>query len=93
MAKSLGEIAIGNAVPGGLSSVEGVRQEFARRILANAPLSVAASKRVIVEQQGWPLAEMWTRQAEITGPVLASKDAKEGAAAFAEKRPPRWQGE
>lgn len=66
---------------------------LARRILANAPLSVAASKRVIVQQQDWTLEEMWTRQAEITGPVLASKDAKEGAAAFAEKRAPVWNSE
>lgn len=65
---------------------------LARRILANAPMSVAASKRVIVEQRDWTLAEMFARQAEITAPVLASADAKEGAAAFAERRPARWQG-
>lgn len=66
---------------------------LARRILANAPLSVAASKRVIVEQQDWPLAEMFARQQEITGPVLVSRDAREGAAAFAERREPVWTGE
>ena len=33
MAASLGDIAVGNAIPGGLSSVEGVNPEFARRIL------------------------------------------------------------
>ena len=65
---------------------------LARRIIANAPLSVAASKRVIVEQQDWTLAEMWDRQAEITAPILASSDAREGAAAFAERRPAAWQG-
>jgi len=66
---------------------------LARRIVANAPMSIAASKRVIVESRDWPLAEMFTRQQEITGPILASADAREGAAAFAERRAPRWRGE
>ncbi len=65
---------------------------LARRILANAPLSLAASKRVIVEQRDWPTHEMFARQAEITGPVLASADAREGAAAFAQKRAAVWAG-
>ncbi len=65
---------------------------LARRIVANAPMSIAASKRVIVESQDWPLDEMFARQQAITGPVLASADAKEGAAAFAERRPARWIG-
>lgn len=68
-------------------------KRLAARIIANAPLSVAASKRVIVEQSDWPLEEMFERQHEITGPVIASQDAREGAAAFAEKRVPNWKGE
>lgn len=67
-------------------------RDLARRIIANAPLSIAASKRVIVEQQDWPLAEMWDRQQAITAPILASNDAREGAAAFAERRKPNWSG-
>jgi enoyl-CoA hydratase len=67
-------------------------KKLAHRIIANAPLSVAASKRVIVEQRDWPIAEMFARQLEITGPILASEDAREGAAAFAEKRKPDWKG-
>ena len=66
--------------------------KLARRIIANAPLSVAASKRVIIEQRDWSLAEMWDCQAAITAPVLASEDAREGAAAFAERRPAVWRG-
>ena len=35
---------------------------------------------------------MWERQLEISGPVMVSEDAKEGAAAFKEKREPVWNG-
>ena len=67
-------------------------KKLARRIMANAPLAVAASKRVIIEQRDWPIAEMFARQEGITGHLLKSADAREGASAFADKRPPRWQG-
>ena len=65
---------------------------LARKIVKNAPLALAASKRVIVEQRDWPLARMFDRQAEITGGLLASEDAREGATAFAQKREPVWKG-
>jgi enoyl-CoA hydratase len=65
---------------------------LARKIMKNAPLALAASKRVITEQRDWPLTEMFERQASITGGLLASEDAREGAAAFAEKRDPVWKG-
>jgi len=65
---------------------------LARRVTANAPMSVAASKRVIVESRDWRLDEMFARQGAITGPVLRSRDAREGAAAFAERRAPAWSG-
>ncbi|MEU6742659.1 crotonase/enoyl-CoA hydratase family protein [Streptosporangium sandarakinum] len=67
--------------------------ELARRIAANAPLALAATKRVIVESADWSAEEMFERQQEIINPVFGSKDAMEGAAAFAEKRAPRWRGE
>jgi enoyl-CoA hydratase len=66
---------------------------LARRIVANAPLSVAASKRVMVEQRDWPLDRMFELQDPITAPVIKSSDAREGAAAFAERRAPVWRGE
>jgi enoyl-CoA hydratase len=68
-------------------------EALARRIAGNAPLAVAASKRVITEQRDWPTAESFDRQEEITGQLLASADAREGAVAFAEKRPPVWTGQ
>ncbi len=66
---------------------------LARRVIANAPMSVATSKRVGVEQRDWPLDRMFALQDPITAPVLASKDAREGALAFAQRRPPAWSGE
>ncbi|MBV8928850.1 MAG: crotonase/enoyl-CoA hydratase family protein [Mycobacteriaceae bacterium] len=63
---------------------------LAEKITANGPLAVAATKRIIVESRGWSPDEMWRKQVEIFGPVFMSNDAKEGAIAFAEKRPPRW---
>ena len=66
--------------------------ELAERITANGPLAVAATKRIITESRGWSPDEMWTEQVKILMPVFGSNDAKEGAVAFAEKRPPRWTG-
>lgn len=66
--------------------------ELARAITANGPLAVRVSKQIMVESRGWPLEERWARQAEVMAPVLTSADAREGAAAFAEKRAPRWSG-
>jgi enoyl-CoA hydratase len=67
--------------------------ELAARVAANGPLALIASKRIINERPDWSSAEMWKKQAEIAMPVLTSKDAREGAAAFAEKRKPDWLGE
>jgi enoyl-CoA hydratase len=66
--------------------------ELAARITANGPLAVAATKRVITESRGWSPADQWREQAHIIMPVFGSKDAREGAVAFAEKRAPNWTG-
>ena len=66
--------------------------ELAEAIAANGPLATAASKRILVESPAWSAAEVWERQREISGPITASDDAREGATAFAEKRPPFWRG-
>jgi enoyl-CoA hydratase len=66
--------------------------EMAGAIAQNGPLALAATKRVLKESADWTDAEFFDRQAEIVGPVMASEDAREGASAFAEKRPPVWKG-
>jgi enoyl-CoA hydratase len=69
-----------------------VALELAATLARNGPLALIASKRILQEQFDWPSAEMWQRQGEISGPVFASEDAKEGAAAFKQKRDPIWRG-
>jgi enoyl-CoA hydratase len=66
--------------------------ELANAIAVNGPLALAATKRIMAESFDWPEHEFFERQAEIAGPVMSSEDAREGARAFAEKRPPHWRG-
>jgi enoyl-CoA hydratase len=66
--------------------------DLAERITVNGPLAVAATKRIIVESRGWSPDTQFDEQNKILMPVFGSNDAKEGAIAFAEKRPARWTG-
>lgn len=66
--------------------------ELAARITVNGPLAVRATKKIVRDGGDWPAAQRWTRQEELLRPVMTSADAREGATAFAEKRPPVWTG-
>jgi enoyl-CoA hydratase len=66
--------------------------ELATRIARNAPLAVAGVKRAVTERTAFDDRDAFQQQDRIVAPVLASQDAQEGARAFAEKRPPHWQG-
>lgn len=71
-----------------LSGLHDAVQELGEAIASNAPLSVAAAKRTVYLARAAPFEEadaLWA-------PVYRSADAQEGPRAFAEKRPPRWQG-
>lgn len=69
-------------------------RRWAAEIIACSPLAVRATKEAVLrslhlqaeqaieDQWHWPAIEA----------MLASEDAVEGPRAFAEKRPPRWQG-
>jgi enoyl-CoA hydratase len=69
-----------------------VAMDLAAQLAKSGPLALIGSKRILQEQFDWSSDEMWQKQAEITGPVMASEDAKEGANAFKEKREPVWRG-
>ena len=66
--------------------------ELAQIVAGNGPLAVKKSKQVMVESAEWSEAEMWQKQNDTLGNLFASNDAREGAAAFAEKRKPNWTG-
>ena len=68
-------------------------KELAARIAANGPLAVAVTKEIIVASDDWTSEDAFQRQDVIMRPVFTSADAREGALAFAEKRPPVWRGE
>jgi enoyl-CoA hydratase len=67
-------------------------RELAAAVAANGPLAVRATKSIVAAADGWPAGEFWDRQQALVEPVFTSADAREGALAFAEKRPPRWTG-
>ena len=62
---------------------------LAQEVAANAPLALRATKE-LVNRNGALSASDVARQDELLEVVVASPDAREGAAAFAEKRSPVW---
>lgn len=73
-------------------AIEGA-MALAREITENGPAAVRVSKQIISESRGWPQSERWEKQDALLPQVFKSPDAREGAAAFAEKRKPNWTGQ
>ena len=65
---------------------------LAGEIVEAAPLAVQASRRVIRMAASEPDETLRTVSRALLDELLESDDAAEGLAAFAEKRPPQWQG-
>ena len=66
--------------------------DLARRITPNGPLATRITKQILDQALDWTVGEGFSRQEPMVAQILASVDAREGAAAFAEKRPPAWTG-
>lgn len=65
---------------------------LAAEIASNAPLAVQATKRMVRASTVRDEDDLWSLQEDVLPAVLASHDASEGAAAFLDKREPRWTG-
>ena len=66
--------------------------DYARRIAANAPLAVQAAKELATRSRDLDLASGLRLEQIINRMLQFSEDAREGPAAFAEKRPARFKG-
>ncbi|MGE4338945.1 MAG: enoyl-CoA hydratase/isomerase family protein [Pigmentiphaga sp.] len=81
-----------NAVADTPNAVREQALALARRIEANAPLSVRAGKASILAAASLGVEAGLDEAERLYADTYASEDAQEGMRAFAEKRPPRWQG-
>jgi enoyl-CoA hydratase len=73
------------------TALEGALQ-LAERICSNAPVSVAASLKAVNDLAAANDDAGWDRTAEALKTLSTSADAREGIAAFLEKRSPQWKG-
>jgi enoyl-CoA hydratase/carnithine racemase len=81
---------INRVVPAGQEVDEAL--VLANRMAENGPLAVRTVKRLVRRSTTQGGDAGWPRPSEI-GAVFGSKDALEGAQAFAEKRAPRFVGQ
>jgi len=67
-------------------------EQIAEEICKSAPLAVQRIKQAVFRGLDLPLADGLRLEQELYDWLQKTEDAHEGALAFAEKRPPRWQG-
>jgi methylglutaconyl-CoA hydratase len=71
-------------------ALEAAVQEEVEAIALGGPNAVREAKRLVREVAALPTDEAFRRAEALIGELFASPEAAEGAAAFLEKRPPRW---
>ncbi len=67
-------------------------EDLAARVLKGAPMAVAFIKEAITKGIELPLDQGLRLEADLSALIATTEDSKEGPRAFAEKRPPVWQG-
>ena len=72
--------------------LEAQTMALARDIASRSPAAVALGLRAFYDTQDMPLTDSLSHLEGQLGRVLALEDAREGIAAFLQKRPPVWKG-
>lgn len=85
------EMGLVNAVVS-RDQVMATAREWAATICLNGPLAVRACKESAKKSTFLGLTAALENEMSYSAGVFMSEDAKEGLAAFREKRPPRWKG-
>lgn len=67
-------------------------REWAETICLNGPLAIRTVKESAKRSTFLDLKSALNLEMELSARVFMSEDAREGVAAFREKRPPRWRG-
>jgi enoyl-CoA hydratase/carnithine racemase len=75
-----------------LGELEARTLACARRLAAKSPLTLAIGKEAFYRQAELPLAEAYAYTRAVMARNLEALDAREGIAAFLDKRPPVWCG-
>ncbi|WP_295801911.1 enoyl-CoA hydratase-related protein [uncultured Microbulbifer sp.] len=85
------QLGIANrVVPADALEAEALR--FAEQVTAAAPLTLRYSKQVLREAETYDLESVMALEAEIQNLLFRSRDFREGAQAFFEKRQPEFEG-
>ncbi|MCY1547057.1 Enoyl-CoA-hydratase [compost metagenome] len=74
------------------AELEQAALSIARAIIKNGPLAVTAARRAILASVDLPLERGLRLEAELQRTLLLTNDAREGNAAFSERRPPTYTG-
>lgn len=81
---------VNEVVPG--DEVMETAEEYAERIVSNAPLAVQAIKELGIRGQDMSLSEGQRLEESFARHLLQTEDAEEGVQAFAENREPEFKG-